>query len=156
MQGWREALRDAGRTSDLLVYGDFSVNGGYLAMLSLLKRDAANRPSAVFACNDLMAIGALRAVHEQNLRVPEDIAVVGYDDIELASYTQPPLASIAQPVVPMAAQTLARLLAQMSADRGACGSAHDPCIQLLAPSLVTRESSGKALSRATPQTVFET
>ncbi|MDR2333209.1 MAG: LacI family transcriptional regulator [Burkholderiaceae bacterium] len=154
VQGWREQLQRAGRDVDLLVYADFSVNGGYLAMRELLDRDAAARPSAVFACNDLMAMGALRAMHEQALGVPQDMAVVGYDDIELASYTQPALTTVAQPVQRMAGEALARLLALMAAGKrvpkpapvAEAGSTSS--IQLLAPSLVVRASSGRSRDRA--------
>ena len=62
----------------------------------------ADRPTAIFACNDLMAIGAMRAIHEFGLRVPEDISVVGHDDIEMASYIQPALTTIAQPISKLA------------------------------------------------------
>lgn len=143
--GWRKALTQAKLPADWVVHADFSVNGGFLAMHELLKKSPAARPTAVFACNDLMAMGALRAVHECGLRVPQDIAVVGYDDIELASYTQPALTSVAQPIRAMAEQTLVRLLDVMRADKTA-SHAHEkaatiPLIQTLAPTLVTRGSS---------------
>ncbi|MEG0973497.1 MAG: LacI family DNA-binding transcriptional regulator [Comamonas sp.] len=141
--GWRQALEQVGLSTHLLAYGDFTVNGGYLAMLGLLREAPANRPTAVLACNDLMAMGALRAAHECDLRVPQDVAVVGYDDIELASYTHPALTTIAQPVTAMAHQALALLLEGMQAGKSApvqaaATAAH---MQLLAPALVTRGSS---------------
>ncbi len=138
VQGWRQALQQSGLRSDLLEYGDFGVNGGYLAMLSLLGGSASSRPTAVIACNDLMAIGALRAAHERGLRVPQDVAVVGYDDIELASYTHPPLTSVVQPVVTMAQQAMALLLAYMKPIDPASQPAE---VRLLTPALVTRASS---------------
>lgn len=154
VQGWREAMQRVGLEADLLVYADFTVNGGYLAMRELLSGNAstaAARPTAVFACNDLMAMGALRAVHEQGLSVPQDVALVGYDDIELASYTQPALATVAQPVRLMAKEALACLLALMSGAKGAPRPAPvQGMLQLLAPSLVTRASSGRALERTEP------
>ncbi len=54
-------------------------------------------PSAVFVCNDLMAIGALRAAHESGVRVPDELSIVGFDDIELSAYTSPALTTVAQP-----------------------------------------------------------
>lgn len=133
-----------GLPADLLTYGDFTVNGGYMAMWSLLHAAPANRPTAVLACNDLMAMGALRAVHESDLRVPQDVAIVGYDDIELASYTHPALTTVAQPVVAMAHQAMALLLDRMRAAKPAApvvDAAAAAPMQLLAPALVTRASS---------------
>ena len=101
------------------------------------------------ACNDLMAMGALRAVHECSLRVPQDVAVVGYDDIELASYTQPPLSTVAQPVKAMAQQALAWLLQGMQADKTRPATS---ATQLLVPALVTRASS-KPVARPSMQTL---
>lgn len=98
IEGWRLALAESGAASSvgaLLWRGGFTSQGGYEAMHAIL-RDT-HRPSAVFVCNDLMAIGALRAVHESGLRVPDDISIVGFDDIELAAYTSPPLTTVAQP-----------------------------------------------------------
>ena len=145
VQGWRQALQLVGLPSDLLVHGDFTVNGGYVAMQRLLRDPSADRPTAVFACNDLMAMGALRAVHEAGLQVPRDVAVVGYDDIELASYTQPALTTVAQPTRAMAQQALAWLLERIQAGRSAEPAAAST--QMLVPALVTRESS-RALARA--------
>ncbi|WP_312807689.1 LacI family DNA-binding transcriptional regulator [Comamonas sp.] len=145
VQGWRQALQLVGLPSDLLMHGDFTVNGGYVAMQRLLHDGGANRPTAVFACNDLMAMGALRAVHEAGLQVPRDVAVVGYDDIELASYTQPALTTVAQPTRAMAQQALAWLLERIQAGRSSGPAA--AATQMLVPALVTRESS-RALARA--------
>ncbi|WP_395026442.1 LacI family DNA-binding transcriptional regulator [Comamonas odontotermitis] len=147
VQGWRQALQRMGHGTDLLVHADFSVNGGYLAMQTLLQGPAAARPSAVLACNDLMAMGALRAVHEYGLQVPQDVAVVGYDDIELASYTQPPLSTVAQPVKAMAHQALALLREDMQAGKLAQRQS-SATVQMLAPALVKRASSKSAGHRA--------
>ncbi|APW36229.1 LacI family transcriptional regulator [Rhodoferax koreense] len=98
IEGWRLALSESGAASDagaMLWRGGFTSQGGYEAMHAILR--GAHRPSAVFVCNDLMAIGALRALHESGLRVPDDISIVGFDDIELAAYTCPPLTTVAQP-----------------------------------------------------------
>src|SRR6185436_14243203 len=92
--GWSSALRDAGLKLPKLLRGDFTSRGGYRAMGELLQQP--RRPSAVFVCNDLMAIGALCAVHEHGLRVPDDMSVIGFDDIELALFTSPPLTTVAQ------------------------------------------------------------
>lgn len=75
--------------------GDHTISGGYQAMLQMLAGNP--RPTAVITSNDLTAIGALRAMHEKGLRVPDDISLIGFDDITVSSYTQPPLTSVRIP-----------------------------------------------------------
>lgn len=96
LRGYRDALEAAGIPFDeaLVEYGDFREAGGYGAMKSLLAQSP--RPSAVFAANDEMAMGALRTIAEAGLKVPDDIAVVGFDDIPAARLTNPPLTTVAQ------------------------------------------------------------
>lgn len=134
--GYKQALQAADLVfePELIVNGDFHPKSGWevgRAMLS--QRDA---PTAIFACNDLMAIGVLRAATELGLRVPDDIALVGYDDIELASYTNPPLTTIKQPKVEMGLATLNFLLSRIKDKQSA------PQRALLPVSLVIRGSCG--------------
>ncbi|WUR11420.1 LacI family DNA-binding transcriptional regulator [[Empedobacter] haloabium] len=93
--GLRRAL---GGTLDdsLCETADFSSAGGYAAALRLLARPAGQRPDALFCCNDMMAIGALRAAAELGIAVPAELAVVGFDDIDLAQFVHPPLSSVSQ------------------------------------------------------------
>jgi DNA-binding LacI/PurR family transcriptional regulator len=93
---YREAMDDAGldRLDADEQFGDWSLESGYDAMQRLL--DLPQPPTAVFVCNDLMAIGALDAAQQRRLRVPEDLAVVGFDDIPAASWVRPRLSTIAQ------------------------------------------------------------
>ncbi len=85
--------RPAGAGAEaMLEEGDHKVDGGRAAMLRLLGRTP--RPTAVVASNDLTAIGALRAIRQRGLRVPEDISVVGFDDIQMAEFTEPPLTTV--------------------------------------------------------------
>jgi len=95
--GYRQALTEAGIRvdEDLIVSGDFQHESGYRACRQLL--ELPEPPTALFVCNDLMAVGALCAVHEVGLNVPADVSVIGFDDIPLASYTVPRLTTIAQP-----------------------------------------------------------
>ncbi len=79
----------------LMEEGDHRVEGGHAAMLRILK--SGKRPTAVMASNDLTAIGAMGAIHESGLRIPEDISVIGFDDIELSGYTQPALTTVQVP-----------------------------------------------------------
>ncbi|SDY36698.1 transcriptional regulator, LacI family [Collimonas sp. OK242] len=94
--GLRQTLLAAGveLPETLLAYADFTSAGGYLAARSLLALPQA--PDAIFCCNDLMAIGALRAAAERGIAVPEALAVVGFDDIDLAQFVHPTLTSVAQ------------------------------------------------------------
>jgi LacI family transcriptional regulator len=80
------------RREVLIEEGNHRVDGGLEAMRRLLERES--RPTAVIASNDLTAIGAMRAIRQQGLRVPEDISVVGFDDIQMAEFTEPPLTTV--------------------------------------------------------------
>lgn len=96
---YRETLTKAGLPKDdtLVRYGNYSAESGFVAMQSLLARKPY--PSAVFVANDTVAIGAMAAVQQRGLRIPRDVAVVGYDDIPLAAYTAPPLTTVRQSAV---------------------------------------------------------
>ncbi len=97
-QGYALALEAAGVAfnPDLIAEGDWSYESGYRAMRDLLARDRSL--SDVFAQNDRMAIGAMRALREAGRRVPQDVSVVGYDDIPVAAYCDPPLTTVRQPM----------------------------------------------------------
>lgn len=99
LEGHRAALREARIRFDprAVAIGDFTRSGGSTAMKALLSR--RRRPQAVFCANDLMAIGAMDAVPEAGLRVPRDVALVGYDDIEAAALVTPSLTTVLNPVV---------------------------------------------------------
>ncbi|SDS70325.1 transcriptional regulator, LacI family [Actinoplanes derwentensis] len=96
LDGFRSALVSSGITlaDDDVVAGDWYLDSGYTAMKQLISR--APRATAVFAAGDEMAVGALRAAHEAGLRVPDDIAIIGFDDIEVAALVPPGLTTIAQ------------------------------------------------------------
>ncbi|HWJ21971.1 MAG TPA: LacI family DNA-binding transcriptional regulator [Gemmatimonadaceae bacterium] len=93
-RGYRDALREAGIKPHAAweARGDFGEESGYRAAQQLLA--ARPRPTAIFAANDAMAIGALSALRESGVRVPEDVAVAGFDDIPMARYMSPPLSSV--------------------------------------------------------------
>lgn len=96
-QGYLDALRERGIATslELVAEGDFSDQGGYLAMKRLLPQ----RPEAVFIASDAMAFAAMRAIKEAGMRVPEDIAIVGFDDIPAAALSNPPLTTVRQPIL---------------------------------------------------------
>lgn len=97
LSGFKSTLAAEGHSlpPELIETGDLTARGGYEAMQSLLTRGAP--PTALFAFNDLMAMGAYRAIFERGLSVPADISVIGYDDLEIAAYMAPPLTTIHQP-----------------------------------------------------------
>ncbi|MFV9507105.1 MAG: LacI family DNA-binding transcriptional regulator [Oscillochloridaceae bacterium umkhey_bin13] len=96
MRGLRDALSEAGLTLDeaLLATGDFSIDSGAQAGHNLLERP--NPPTAIFALNDRMAIGVVRAAHTRGLGVPNDLSVIGFDDIPPAAMLTPPLTTVRQ------------------------------------------------------------
>lgn len=95
-QGYLEALRQRNVpfNAELVAEGDFSEMSGYACMQKLLNR----KVDAVFAASDAMAYGAMRAIREANLYIPENIAVIGFDDLPPSAHTDPPLTSVRQPV----------------------------------------------------------
>ena len=97
LEGYRAAMKRAGVPvpEGYEITGDFEFGGGFEAMQTLLSHK--QRPQAVFTGNDAMAVGAYQALYQSGLRIPQDMAVVGYDDIELARYMTPPLTTIRQP-----------------------------------------------------------
>lgn len=132
--GYRKALASAGMDDrGLVAFGDFSSASGEHALRWLLDR----RPciDAVFAASDLMAAGALRALHRAGRKVPEDVALVGFGDELLAQHTDPPLTTVRQPIDAMGAQAARELMARISKP----GS--DPCHVVLDTELVLRGST---------------
>ncbi len=109
LSGYKEAVRAAGGSvdPDLIAYGDFSEGSGTACMRRLL--EVCPDLDAVFVASDLMAFGALRALREAGRRVPEDVAVIGFDDAPIARQAEPPLTTVFQPVEEMGRQ-MARLL----------------------------------------------
>lgn len=120
LAGFHLELGDrAGATAgDRVVHGDFSVDGGRAAMNVLL--DRFPRLDGVFAANDLMAVGAVQALEARGRKVPDDVAVVGFDDVPLARSARPPLTTVHQPLEAMGA-TMANLLLDMLEGAGGPG-----------------------------------
>jgi DNA-binding LacI/PurR family transcriptional regulator len=133
LAGYRAALASAGLAEDpaLVIEGDFSEVSGLQAMRKLLS-DHADL-DAVFAANDLMAIGALRALRDAGRRVPEDVAVVGFDDSPLSRVTEPPLSTVRQPIEEMGREMADMLMRLADADT------HESAV--LPTELVVRASS---------------
>jgi LacI family transcriptional regulator len=136
LQGYQDALTEARLPVDtkLIQAGDFHIDGGCAAMQALL--DIPNRITAVFASDDLMAMGALRAIAARGLRVPDDVAVVGFDGIALGRYTLPALTTMAQPVREIAKLATDLVLARVN------GGRKEPQMHRLETSLLVRGSCG--------------
>jgi DNA-binding LacI/PurR family transcriptional regulator len=131
LAGYRSELRGSGRRS-IVALGDFTRESGAAAMRELLEDDPAL--DAVFIASDLMAHGALRTLREAGRRVPEDVAVIGFDDVEMARYTDPPLTTVRQPILEIGRQMARQLL------RLAAGEAIEHAV-VLPTELVVRESA---------------
>lgn len=130
---WAEILEAEGRRVPELLQGDWTARSGYLAVKRMLETvPAAERPTAIFAANDQMALGAYRALYEAGLRIPDDVSVVGFDDIEEAADFSPPLTTIAQDW-----DLLGREVLRVASESLAGGAAQDV---LLPTRLVVRES----------------
>jgi len=95
--GYCQALKSANFAIDetLIQQGDFTPSSGFNAMNALL--DLSARPGAVFVASDVVAIGAMQAVKQRGLRIPQDIAIIGFDDIPMAGHLDPPLTTIRLP-----------------------------------------------------------
>jgi LacI family transcriptional regulator len=91
--------------------GDFTEAEGYAAARAILEMDV--RPTAIFASNDSMAIGAMSALREAGIKVPGDIAVAGFDDIPISKYIRPPLSSVHVPIAELGEHAMQRLLMAM-------------------------------------------
>jgi LacI family transcriptional regulator len=136
LAGYRQALEESGLVYDeeLVAVGNLTEEDGYQAAHRLLS--LPDPLTAISVANDLMALGAMRAVHECGLRVGQDVAITGFDDIPLAAHAHPPLTTVRQPIYDIG-RRICRMLIQVI--RGE--SLAEPHI-LLEPTLVIRESSG--------------
>lgn len=137
LAGYRAALRDGGaehrRAWELP--GDFQQRSGYRAAERLLARRP--RPDALFAANDSMAIGALSALLESGVRVPEDVAVAGFDDIPMSRYMSPPLTTVQVDIAGLGGRAVRTLL-----DAVARKNAHERRRETVPATLVVRGSCG--------------
>lgn len=117
LRGYRQALtnRSIPFEPELVRYGDFTVESGYQQMLTLL--DSRIPFTAAFVASDTLAIGANAALQERGVRVPEDVALVGFDDLPLAKYMEPPLTTIQLPVSQLASKACELLIRLMNGDQ---------------------------------------
>ncbi len=131
LQGFNLALKEVNLfNSELVAEGDFTEAGGYAAMQQLLPR----QPQAIFAANDTMAAGAYRVIYESGLKIPEDIAIIGFDDLPIAAQLDPPLTTIRQPLHRMGQMAVERLIDLLREPQT------PPRQVTLAPELIIRQS----------------
>lgn len=135
LRGYRDALA-AEHAVETILPGDFSEASGYKAGLELCAR--RDRPDAIFAANDMMALGCLFALTEHGLRVPDDIALAGFDDVPIARFASPPLTTVRVRIVDLGRRAFERLVAEI--DGNADGARIN---EQLACELVVRQSTGK-------------
>lgn len=142
LRGYRAALRSAGiaRDPSLEVAGDFTEQGGYAAAEALLALE--RRPRAIFAANDAMAVGAMSALRDHGVRVPDEIALAGFDDVPIARYLTPPLSSVHVAIDELGRRATELLLAAQ--ERGGEGARQR---DVLRTTLIVRSSCGAGLGR---------
>ncbi|NAW66033.1 substrate-binding domain-containing protein [Photobacterium halotolerans] len=133
-EGFKRALNEAGLAVqyDWIVESDFECEGGYSAFNKIFASGAL--PSAIFACNDMMAMGVINAAHEQGIRIPEDLSLIGYDDIHIAKFMTPSLTTIHQPKYRLGQAAVETLLKRINKE------ITEPQVVRLEPTLVVRKS----------------
>jgi LacI family transcriptional regulator len=146
LRGYRGALASAGLASLAMeVAGAFTEESGFRAATELLQREI--QPTAIFAANDAMAIGALSALRGAGFRVPEDMALAGFDDIPMARYLDPALSTVHVDISALGEHATLRLLAAVrDKDR------HEHRAETLPTTLVLRRSCGSAVPASRPTT----
>ena len=144
MVGIRKAMENAGLVLEekLVVEGDLTQRGGFQAAEMLLERSP--RPTAIVACNDLMALGAMSAAQKRGLVVGRDISITGFDDIPMAEHAHPPLTTVHQPIYKIGSMVCDMLLQIL------LGREPEQRQIILKPRLVIRQSSGAVATSQSP------
>lgn len=140
IDGFRSALELQGVPAPMIVHGDWDRGRAAAAIAPVLT--GPDRPTAVFACSDLMAMGVYDAARAAGLRVPDDLSVVGFDDVPEASWGSPPLTTVRQPIAEMG-EVAVRLLLAAADSAGEPAPAELPRVDL-STSLVVRASTARA------------
>ncbi len=137
LKGYKLALKkyEIEYRDELVGEGDFRIKGGYQVMKRFLK--LAEPPTAIFAANDLLALGAIQVILKKKYHIPEDFCIIGFDDIRLASFVYPPLTTVRQPMLEMGALAVKMLLKIIE------GGEFNQKKEILEPKLIIRESCRK-------------
>jgi LacI family transcriptional regulator len=138
LRGYRRAMHRLveGRLSGLVVPGDFSEASGYVAVRAI--NSMVPRPTAIFAANDSMAVGALCALHEAGIDVPGGMALAGFDDIPIARYVNPPLTTVNVAIAELGRKAFEMVVESIEATLPGGG----PRRETVPTTLVVRQSSG--------------
>ena len=137
LKGYKLALKkyEIEYRDELVGEGDFRIKGGYQVMKRFLK--LAEPPTAIFAANDLLALGAIQVILKKKYHIPEDFCIIGFDDIRLASFVYPPLTTVSQPMLEMGALAVKMLLKIIEEEE------FNQKKEILEPKLIIRESCRK-------------
>jgi len=147
VEGYKDALNNAGILIDesLICQGDFHYEGGRICMQQLLNNPEP--PTAIFVCNDMMALGAYRAIYECGKRIPDDISLVGFDNIPFSQTAFPALTTMAQPIADMAKTAVNLLVERIRIMQYMKHNSHSIAPEykrvILNARLIERESSSK-------------
>ncbi|RJX70939.1 LacI family DNA-binding transcriptional regulator [Vibrio sinensis] len=136
-EGYKRALNEANLSfnGDWIVESDFNCEGGYQAFNTIYSKGTL--PSAIFVCNDMMAMGVINAANEKGIRIPEDVSLIGYDDIHIAKFMSPGLTTIHQPKYRLGQSAVEMLLKRLE------DPSRDAHVVQLEPTLVERSSVKK-------------
>ncbi|MFC7395528.1 LacI family DNA-binding transcriptional regulator [Scopulibacillus cellulosilyticus] len=137
-QGYKKALENAGLMYDegLVSFNNISFDGGKKSALALLQSN--KMPTAIFASTESLAIGTIQSAHELNVKIPEDLSVIGFDNTILATMCVPQLTTIAQPIEEMAQKAIELLIEEINTPKKVRQRV------VLSPELIVRDSTGKA------------
>lgn len=134
LEGWENAMKENRLYSnDLIFSGEFSIASGHSMMKSVF--DSIKKVDAVFASNDYIAIGAMRAIEEKGMKIPQDISIIGFDDIYFSQYLKPSLSTVAVPLYEEGRQAAEILLERINGN-----TSKEVKRIVLESSLVIRES----------------
>ncbi|EPP6380092.1 substrate-binding domain-containing protein [Vibrio alginolyticus] len=142
-EGYKRAMNEAGLefNANWIIESDFECEGGYQAFKKMAQRGAL--PSSIFVSNDMMAMGVINAANELDIKVPDDLSIIGYDDIHIAKFMSPSLTTVHQPKYRLgqaAVETLVRKLDEKSTEAQ---------VVQLEPTLVERKSVKRLKSNVT-------
>ncbi len=112
LEGYKKAMDEANLEvkKEYLAYGDFTEAGGFDCANKLLENGNKGQITAIFSSNDTMVLGAMKAIRKMNIKIPEDISIVGFDDIKVASYMSPSLTTVRSPIIEMASAATGNLI----------------------------------------------